>query len=124
LASPRTAEAAAFSAAIQEERVERAHRAAKAQEKMAQLTPGEREVIRLQAEGVPTERTREIPVEERQDAMDKGWDLVAQVNGVAIVKNEVRVRLTYEQIGQRLGLTARQVHRRLVSAKEKLRSMR
>jgi hypothetical protein len=75
----------------EEERIERVHRAAKAEKRFARLTPGEREVIRLQAEGVPQECTREIPVEELQEAMDRGWELVAQVNGVAIVKNQSRL---------------------------------
>lgn len=66
--------------------------------------------------------TRDIAVQELVDALEKGWELERHANGVATVSREVFVRLSYEEMGQRLGLTARQVHRRVAAANKKLRS--
>lgn len=74
---------------------------------------------------------RQAPVEQVGQLIDDGWIFVGQENGMATVRLEngmatlagdFAVHLTYEEIGERLGLSAHQVHRRVKSAHWKLRS--
>lgn len=76
---------------------------------------------------------RLVGVETVGQLIDEGWVLIGQENGLATVRLEngtatlagdFAVHLTYEEIGERLGLSAHQVHRRVKQAHRKLRSKR
>lgn len=76
---------------------------------------------------------RQVSSDETWPLLDAGWVIVGQEggltmmrleNGLATVAGEFAVHLTYEEIGERLGLSAHQVHRRVKSAHRKLRSKR
>ena len=104
------------------DRAARTARRAKFEQAMATLTPEERSVLELKAERVSRIDTREVVLQELVDAREKGWELVSHSNGIATVTGEVFVKLDYDEMGKRLGLTARQVHRRMAAANRKLRS--
>lgn len=103
------------------ERAEREHAKTKRDRALDSLTLEERAVFELKQEQVSKTQTREIAVDELDRAIEQGWNIDHQVSDTLIVTREVFVRMSYEQIGHRLGLTARQVHRRIVSLREKLR---
>jgi RNA polymerase sigma factor (sigma-70 family) len=102
---------------------------------LSSLTDEEREILRLQS--VPVRFapiTRHILAGDLPRAFANGYQFVRSlpeekradgtpVNYAEIVGLEP-VNLTYEQIAERLGLTARQVHRRVSSAHRKLRAAR
>jgi RNA polymerase sigma factor (sigma-70 family) len=111
-------------AEIEQERAEQAHKQAKREAALATLTPEERAVFELRKERVSRKQTREVPREDLERALDQGWQLDHQENGMAIVTREVFMRPSYDQVAKQLGLTARQVHRRIASANEKLRRAR
>lgn len=103
------------------ERAEASHRKSKREKVLANLSPDELAVFELRKERVSRTQTRRIALEELERAIDQGWDLDHQESGEVIVTREVFMRPSYEQVGQKLGLTARQVHSRVVSIREKLK---
>lgn len=100
---------------------------------LAQLTDEEREILRLQSEPVRfAPLTRRILAGDLPRAYAAGYEFVRSLpeeqraDGTPVQYAEIcglePVNMTYEQIAGRLGLTARQVHRRVSSANRKLRA--
>lgn len=91
---------------------------------VARLTPEERAVLNLQNRQQVVERERVIGITDLGEHLDQGWSLVRVGGaGIATVSREfVEATLTYGEIGARLGISARQVHRRVVSAHRKMRA--
>jgi hypothetical protein len=88
------------------------------------VTDEEREVWRLLHEqGGQREVKRAIPSSQLDAAYAAGWLFVKSLRRgrVQVVKSFAKT-LSYEQIAERVGLTTRQVHSRVVSANKKLRS--
>lgn len=106
------------------ERAERAHAESKREAALKRLTDDERAVWDLKQERVPKKQTRQVAPDELDRACDQGWQIdhgvAYQVEGMFTVTREVFVRMSYEQIAQKLGITTRQVHRRVVSIRRKL----
>lgn len=95
------------------------------------------DMVRLLDEGWTLVRMgpldRQVSSDETWPFLDAGWIIVGQEgglttmrleNGLATIGGNFAVHLTYEEIGERLGLSAHQVHRRVKSAHRKLRSKR
>lgn len=103
---------------------ERMEQQGRAQHELDKLTAEERAVLELQAKRWMIEQECEVENDHVQQLLDEGWCFVRHHEGKVVLKGDFPMHMTYEDIGQRLGLSARQVHRRVVSAHRKLRSRR
>lgn len=86
------------------------------------LDDEERQVLKLQEEVTWTKKTRAVSPSLVDDLVRAGyWFIRTLKDGRAEVGCMFPVSLTYEQMGERLGLSATQVHRRVMTANRKLR---
>src|SRR6266567_1029109 len=110
-----------------EEQEETALREARAHALLEQLTPLEREILRLHEDRTLGSREVEqtVPASHLDVALANGWLLVRRTrHGSAVVVKSFPRQLTYSDIGEKMNLSARQVHRHIASAHRKLRSTR
>jgi len=91
--------------------------------RLSKLTDEERAVLELHGQGEYRVVEVRYTLEEVEACRDDIHTLkIGELDrGFRTVTRRLRMKLTYEEIGERLHLSARQVHRRLSSANAKLR---
>lgn len=90
----------------------------------ARLTHEEQAIFDLQACGQVESVERSITAEEFEKHIAEGWALVRNHGGTVTMSREFVRTMTYEDMATALGLSARQVHSRVVSAHKKIKKAR
>lgn len=90
----------------------------------ARLTPEEQAIFDMQAFGTQETVEREIDDLELDQHIADGWTVVHHHGGRAVLKRDFIHTATYAEMAKYLGLTERQVHRKVSSAHAKIRKAR